>query len=725
MTLWTRCISALSAALCCVAMAGPPTAGDTASFTRHVDPFIGSAGTGHVTPGATVPFGMVFPAPDNADRGWAYSAGYQHGDRRILGFSNTHQSGAGIPELGDVLLQPRAGTAWGPGTRDFSAVKSGEQARPGRYRVRLAGHGVTVELTAAPKVALQRYRFDRPGRVQVLVDLQHGLNYVDQPSVLSADVSDRPDGLQGTLHRKNWVERQVSFVVQFSQPVRGRQTLPARPGDKAPRVLLEFDLGPERTLEARVALSSVDEAGAERNLATAAGQGFDAVREAADAAWNELLGRLRITGDARTQRLFYSALYRTLQHPSDIADADGRVRGPRGEVLQAPGGVYYSTLSLWDTFRASHPLFTLIVPERVPGFVNTLLAHHRQMGYLPLWASWGRETYCMIGNPALPVIADALVKGFGAGGAIDEEAALAAMVETSSRERPDAPEWAQRGWTLLDRHGYLPFDLQKGESVSMTAELGYGDAAVAAVAERLGRRDVAERFRARSRSWLALFDDETRTLRGKDSAGRWRTPFDPVAATSPLKNPGDYTEANAWQYTATPALHGAAAFRERLGGPAALEAWLDRFFSLPIPHPDPHLGQEALIGQYAHGNEPSHHITWLYAWTDAPHKGQRLREQIVRRFYGTTPGGLVGNDDVGQMSAWLVFAMLGFYPAEPFSGAYVLGQPMLARAELRLPGGPVVQISGRGATPSWRGRPLLDRQLRHADLVQGGDLVFR
>ena len=694
------------------------------SFTRHVDPFIGTDGTGHVTPGATVPFGMVFPAPDNAERGWSYSSGYQFRNPRILGFSNTHHSGAGIPELGDVLLQPRGGRHWNAATRDFSAVKSEERARPGGYAVRLAGHGVRVELTAAPKVALHRYRFDRPGRVQVLVDLQHGLHFVDGPAALAAEVTPRDDGLQGTVWRRNWVERQLSFVVRFSEPVLRRQTLPARPGEKAPRIVLDFDLGAGQVLEARIALSTVDEAGAQRNLATAAGRSFDALRAAADAQWNALLGRIRIAGDARTKRLFYSALYRTLQHPSDIADADGRVRGPRGEVMSAPGGVYYSTLSLWDTFRASHPLFTLVVPERVPGFVNTMLAHHRQMGWLPLWTSWGRETYTMIGNPALPVIADALVKGFGAGGAIDEDAALAAMVETSTRERPDAPEWAQRSWSTLERYGYLPFDIQQGESVSKTAEWGYGDAAVAAVADRLGQQALAERFRSRSRSWLALFDDETRTLRGKDSQGRWRTPFDPLMPTSPMTNPGDYTEGNAWQFTATPALHDVEGWRHRLGGPQALEAWLDRFFSLPLPNPDKHLGQEALIGQYAHGNEPSHHVTWLYAWTDAPHKGQQLRERIVRDFYGTGPRGLVGNDDVGQMSAWLVFAMLGFYPAQPFSGNYVLGSPMVD-AELHLGPGRVVSVRGRGPAAQWNGADLADRTIAHRALVEGGQLRWR
>jgi len=548
---------------------------------------------------------------------------------------------------------------------------------------------------------------------------------VDRQAAQAADVRPHDKGLRGTVWRSNWVDRQLSFVVQFSHPVLRQRTLPARSGENAPRLLLDFDLGVGQVLEAHIALSTVDEDGAWRNLAAAGDLNFDAAREAADRAWNELLGRIRIEGDERTKRLFYSALYRTLQHPSDIADADGRVRGPRGAVMQAPDGVYYSTLSLWDTFRASHPLFTLIVPERVPGFINTMLAHHRQMGWLPLWTSWGRETYCMIGNPALPVIADALVKGFGADGAIDEQAALTAMLETSTRERPDAPEWAQRGWSLLDQHGYLPFDLQKGESVSMTAELGYGDAAVAAVAERLGRSDLAQRFRARSRSWQHLFDEQTRTLRGKDSAGRWRTPFDPVAATSPLRNPGDYTEANAWQYTATPALHDTAAFRDRLGGTAALEAWLDHFFRLPIPKPDKHLGQEALIGQYAHGNEPSHHISWLYSITDSPQKGQRLREQIVRRFYGTGPAGLVGNDDVGQMSAWLVFAMLGFYPAEPFSGAYLTGSPMLERAEIQMGKGRILRLQGRGLQAALNGSVIVDRRVVHAALAEGGVLSFR
>lgn len=690
-------------------------------LTGYVDPFIGTDGTGHAFPGASMPFGMVQPSPDNADRGWNYSSGYQYRAPKILGFSNTHISGAGIPELGDVLLQPSQGDAWNAQTVDFASGydKRSETARPGYYAVTLRDRGVRVELTASDRVALQRYTFDRPGRVQVLVDLQHGLVFGDEPRVIRADVAVGAQSVQGTVFSKNWVERQASFAMRFSAPIADRILLPPRDGDKAPRYVLGFDLGKGRVLEARVAVSTVDEAGALKNLASDDHRDFARMRRDADTAWNALLGRISIEADPRTKRIFYSALYRTLLHPSQIADVDGRVRGPKGAVLQAPGGEYYSTLSLWDTFRASHPLYTLIVPERVPGFIDTMLAHQQQMGYLPLWTAWGRETHTMIGNPAMPVIADALTKDMPG---IDADAALQAMLATSTRLRPDAPPWAQRDWDTLDRYGYLPFDVQNGESVSVTAELGYGDAALAQVAKRLGRDDLATRFSQRAANWKQLFDPATRTLRGKDSAGRWRTPFDPTVATSPINNPGDYTEANAYQYTATPALHDAEGFRDALGGAKGLETWLDDFFTRAVPDPDKHLGQEALIGQYAHGNEPSHHIAWLYAFTDAPQKGHARTQEVVRRFYRDTPDGIVGNDDAGQMSAWLVFATLGFYPAQPARGEYVLGVPLVDRATLWI-GEKRLRIRRGGPSGATiDGRNLPRTAVPHALLAAGGTL---
>jgi predicted alpha-1,2-mannosidase len=354
--------------------------------------------------------------------------------------------------------------------------------------------------------------------------------------------------------------------------------------------------------------------------------------------------------------------------------------------------------------------------------VQTLIAHQRQQGYLPLWTAWGRETHTMIGNPALPVIADAVRKGVTG---FDAREALRAMVETSTLPRPGAPEWAQREWATLDRYGYLPFDIQKGEAVSMTMEHGVGDDAVARVARTLGDTATADRFARRAHSYRALFDRQTQTMRGKDSAGRWREPFDPLVPTSPLNNPGDYTEANAWQYTATPALHDPLGFRDLLGGKAALEAWLDRFFTIAVPNPDKHLGQEALIGQYAHGNEPSHHIAWLYAFTDAPHKGHALVGRIAREFYSDRPDGIIGNDDCGQMSAWLVFAMLGLYPAQPASGQYVAGVPLLQGAALSLPRARVLQLR-RGTRGGVRldGRALDATAIPHASLVKGGVLTI-
>jgi predicted alpha-1,2-mannosidase len=452
---------------------------------------------------------------------------------------------------------------------------------------------------------------------------------------------------------------------------------------------------------------------------------FEQVQAQATAAWEQLLGRVQIDADARTRRILYSALYRALLHPADIADADGRVRGPRGQVLQAPSAGpgqpprYDSTMSLWDTFRAVHPLHTLLVPERVPGYVESMLAHHAQQGFLPLWPVWGRETFTMIGNPALPVLAEAVAKGLVP--AERQAAVLQAMVETSTRPRPEAPAWAQRDWALYEQFGYLPFDrYEQGESVSKALEYGLGDDAVARVARALGDTATADHFARRAQGWRQLWDARLGVVRGKDSEGRWREPFDPTEATSPMNNPGDFTEANAWQYSVAPALHDAAGFRDHLGGPAALGQWLDAFLARPLPRADKHLGQEALVGQLAHGNEPGHHVPWLYAFTDRPQRGTALVRRIARSFYGTGPDGLVGNDDAGQMGAWFVFAALGFYPVMPASGTYVAGEPLVRRATLARPDGSTLEIVRSTRPGVWLdGRAMDPTALPHAALMQG------
>ena len=685
-----------------------------------VDPFIGTDGTGHTFPGPSLPFGMVQPGPDNAESGWDYTSGYQYRAPRIIGFSQNRASGSGIPELGDVLLMPSATR------RDDMAsgyAKSSETARPGYYAVTLADNGVRVELSAGLRAAIHRYTFARAGRVWVLVDLQHGLTFLtDRQPVLASDTRVTDDGVEGVQRRRNWTTRTIAFSLAFDHRIAEAVTLPPRPGDKAARYLLAFDLGPGRVLRAKIGLSSVDVDGARANRESIAGWNFDAVAAAASDAWEALLERATITAPERQQRIFTTALYHAFLHPSLITDVDGRWRGPDGTVRRAAHGERYSTLSLWDTFRAANPLYTLLVPERVNDFVQTMLDHADAAGRLPMWPIWGGETGTMIGEPALPVIADAWAKGFRV---FDGVRALAAMARTASVDH------GLSNWSVYDRYGYYPFDVAGGEAVSRTLEAGIGDDAIARMARRLGRTDLAARFATRAGDWRNLLDPATRLARGRDSKGAWRTPFDPLTPTSPLNNPGDYTEANAWQYSWTPGLHDPSGLIAAMGGPANFRAMLDRFFFALKPSAGAaYLGQEAMIGQYAHGNEPSHHVAWLYAYTDRPWTGQRLVARIADEFYKDDRGGIIGNDDCGQMSAWYVFATLGFYPLEPASGAYVLGRPLVTRARLKLAGGSLEIVAPGGGADSYaRGATLGGRRharvIDHRELVRGGVLRFR
>jgi predicted alpha-1,2-mannosidase len=703
-----------------------------ASVTRWVDPFIGTDGTGHTFPGASLPFGMVAPGPDTGDTGWDSASGYQYRAPRILGFSQDHMSGTGIGDLGDVLLQPSAGTRWSMATEDFSSAydKASERAEPGYYAVTLADHGVRVELTATQRVALHRYRFDAPGRVQVLVDLAHVIHFVPGPRATRAmSHVDQRGMVTGSAHLKNWAERDVAFVVRFDHRILKSEILPQPVGEKATRYLLTFDLGRGTTLEARVALSTTDVAGATRNLRAVNGLHFDRARAAADAAWVSLLERVEIEAPDVQKRIFYTALYHSFLHPSDIADVDGRVRGPDGVIFRASGGHYYSTLSLWDIARAQFPLLTLVVPERVDGIVQTLLEYQRVQGYLPIWTVWGGETWCMIGNPALPVIAHAVAAGFHG---FDRRRALEAMVATSTQPRQDTPPGTQHDWIAYDTYGYLPFDHDDGESVSKTLEYAWGDDAVARVAAALGEPAVAAHFAARSQSYRRLFDPDTRMMRGRARDGSWRLPFDPLKATSPLNNPGDYTEANAFQYTLTPALHDPEGFVALLGGARATGDWLDRFFETEGPKGDKLLGQEGAIGQYAHGNEPSHHVAYLYDWTDRPWRTATLVRRVVGEFYSERPDGIPGNDDAGQLSAWYVFATLGLYPAVPAGGGYALGAPQVAAARVTLGSGRalILRATALDEQHPWARAVTLDgikldaRAIHHDALAHGGTLEF-
>ncbi len=682
-------------------------------YSKYVNTFIGTDGTGHTFPGPCMPFGLVQPGPDNADIGWDYTSGYQYTDSVIIGFSQTRANGTGISELGDVLLQPFADNR----SEGFGQAydKSTERASPGYYTVTL-NSGIRVELTCTERVALHRYTFPTSSG-KLLVDLQHGLRFLTDSLVLESDVQvvDQQT-ISGYCRTRNWVNRKYFFTIQFSRPFVSERTLDRRPREAAPRYVFDFKL-PDSVLQVKVALSTVSVAGAEGNLRKELpGWDFASVSQHARTVWNQYLGRIDIEADEKQKEIFYSCMYRLFIQPSNIADVDGRYRGPDDSIRTARDGTYYSTLSLWDTHRAAHPLYTLIAPERVNGMVHTMIEHSKARGFLPIWTIWGMDNYCMIGNHAIPVIADAYMKGFRG---FDAGEAMRQMVKSTSENHINS------NWHLLDAYGYYPFDSLDNEAVSRTLEHGVDDYSIALMAERMGLQDIASAYHRRAWRYRNLYDSSTKLMRGRDSKGRWRTPFDPLAATSPMNNPGDYTEANAWQYFWTPAQYDVQGIMELLGGRKAFTDHLDRFFSIPAVNPDKHLGQEAMIGQYAHGNEPSHHIAYLYAYSDKPEAGMAIVSKIYSDFYSNTPSGMIGNDDCGQMSAWYIFATLGFYPVNPALGEYVLGRPQVKRATLLLDGGRRLKISvGDRTGPVFSGRPVETVAIEHQELVAGGEIIF-
>ncbi|MBU6342380.1 MAG: GH92 family glycosyl hydrolase [Bacteroidetes bacterium] len=681
-------------------------------YTRFVNPFIGADGTGHTFPGPCMPFGMVQPGPDNRDQGWDYSSGYQYQDSSIMGFSQTRANGTGINEFGDVLLQPF--TTDKQDNFDEIYEKSSESARPGYYGVSLR-NGVKVALTATERVALHRYSY--PTRnARLLVDLQHGLRFFTDSLVLESAVSiENNSTISGYCHTKNWVNRKYFFTLRFDHAFVAHAQLPRKPKQNAPRFTFEFDL-PDKILQVKVALSSVSVEGAKKNLeAELPGWNFEATVAHAKQVWNTYLGRIEISADKKQKTIFYTCLYRLFIQPSNIADVDGQYRGADDQIHLAENGEYYSTLSLWDTHRSTHPLYTLIAPEKVDGFVRSMVAHADAAGFLPIWTAWGQDNYCMIGNHAIPVIADAFRKGFKG---FDAKRALREMVKSSTQNHINS------NWTLLNRYGYYPFDSLDNEAVSRTLEHGVDDAAIAQMAVEMGQKDLAAAFQKRASYYKNLYDSSTRQMRGKDSKGQWRTPFDPLQATSPMNNPGDYTEANAWQYFWTPALHDVPGMMQLLGGKTGFTDQLDRFFSIKALNPNKHLGQEAMIGQYAHGNEPSHHIAYLYAFTDHPEKGRALLKRICTEFYDDTPQGMIGNDDCGQMSAWYIFTTLGFYPVNPFDGNFVPGEAQVKSAVVHLGAGKILQIAHKGAAQTTlNGIVLKNPSLSFEELTRGKVLL--
>jgi predicted alpha-1,2-mannosidase len=686
---------------------------DGIDYTQYVNPFIGSEGTGHTFPGPCMPFGMVQPGPDNVDKGWDYTSGYQYKDSIILGFSQTRANGTGINEFGDVLLQPFTTDK----TENFGEtyLKETEKVSPGYYTVTL-NNQVKVELTCTERVAFHQYTYPSSS-AKVLVDLQHGLRFLTDSLVLESDVKMEDNKtISGWCHTKNWVERKYFFTIQFNQPFSSSKVLERKAKEAAPRYMLSFDLR-DKILQTKIALSTVDVDGAKNNLQKELpGWDFNEVVANAKKVWNSYLSRIEIDAAQKQKEIFYSCMYRLLIQPGNIADVDGKYRGADDSIRTAKNGEYYSTLSLWDTYRAAHPLYTLIAPERVNGFINSMIEHSKAAGFLPIWTAWGKDNYCMIGNHAIPVIADAYMKGFKG---FDAEEAMRQMIKSTTENHVNS------NWTLLNKYGYYPFDSLDNEAVSRTLEHGVDDYCIALMADKMGKKETAATYYKRATYYKNLYDSSTQQMRGKDSRGNWRKDFNPLMATSPMNNPGDYTEANAWQYFWTPAQYDVEGVMKLLGGRKNFTSQLDSFFSIKALNPNKHLGQEAMIGQYAHGNEPSHHIAYLYMYSDKPQRTAELVTRICNEFYNNIPTGMIGNDDCGQMSAWYIFSVLGFYPVNPSSGEYVLGKSQVKSAKIHLPGGKLFEIiKSNSKTVLLNQKPINRYFIRHDEIREGGGLKF-
>jgi predicted alpha-1,2-mannosidase len=643
-------------------------------YTKFVNTFIGTDGTGHTFPGPSMPFGMVQPGPDNREDGWNYTSGYQYQDTIILGFSQTRFSGTGISEMGDILLLPFAETKNQELRNRY--FKDSEKASAGYYTL-IKKDQVKVELTCSERVAFHRYTYPAQEGF-LLVNLQHGLRFLtDDSLVLGSNVKiEDNQTISGYAHTKNWVQRKYFFVIKFDKPFVKSEQLAKGPKENAPKYILSFNLDKSKILQVKIALSTVAVEGAELNMQTEIpGWDFEQVKKNVQKVWNDYLGRIEIEAQFKQKEIFYTSLYHLLLQPSNIVDVNGKYRGADDKIALAPNKEYYSTLSIWDVYRGAFPLLQIIAPEKINGIINTMLLHHKAARFLPIWTAWGQDNYCMIGNHAIPMILSAYNHGFTG---FDKNEALKAMVETSTKSHINSD------WELYNKYGYYPFDKLDNEAVSRTLESCYDDWCVAEMASKLGDTSTAATFYKRASYYKNLFDPETKMFRGKDTKGNWRKPFDPLAATSPMNNPGDYTEANAWQYFWTPAQHDIVGMKKLLGGDETFTKQLNEFFTIEAKNPDKFLGQEAMIGQYAHGNEPGHHIPYLFAYSDTPKTGQKYIHQIINEFHNNTPNGMIGNDDCGQMSAWYILSSLGFYPVNPAGNEFVLGAPQVSKATLRL-----------------------------------------
>lgn len=703
-----------------------------ADLIRYVDQRIGTGFHGHVFVGANVPFGAVQLGPTQLSTGWDWCSGYHVSDSTIIGFQHTHLSGTGIGDLGDVSFMPTTGainvnkgSIKDPQAGYFSLFSHQDEViKPGYYRVKLKKYDIDVQLTASKRVGFHQYTFPAAKQANILIDLAEGIADVPTDTYIKQV---NPTTIEGYRYSRGWARAQrIYFTAVFSKPISRfavYDSTALQPGvtltGKKVKGVISFASTQGEKVFIKVGISPVSTANALLNInAEIPGWNFDKIVADANANWNKELAKLTIKADSLSQlKKFYTAMYHTMIAPSAFSDANGDYMGTDKKVHTQAAFNNLTTFSLWDTYRSANPLYTIMQPERVPDMINSMLAIYQQQGKLPVWHLMGNETNTMVGNSAVPVVVDAYLKGFkGFDAALAYEAVKATQMQDA------------RGLKYVKQLGYIPADSTR-ENVAMGLEYAINDWCIAQMAQKMGKTEDYQYFDKRAKNYQNYFDKQTHFMRGRVSATQWRTPFNPFESRHEAD---DFTEGNAWQYTwLVP--HDVEGLIALQGGEKPFIKKLDSLF---VVQGD--LGKEhspdisGLIGQYAHGNEPSHHIAYLYAYVGQPWKTADKVRFILDNFYTTKADGIIGNEDVGQMSAWYVLSALGFYPVNPANGMYVFGSPAVNEATINLPAGKKFRILVRNnstankyiAKITLNGKPYTQNYLAHSAIAAGGEMVI-
>lgn len=689
-------------------------------YVSFVEPLIGSGGHGHVFVGASVPHGMIQLGPNNQTKGWDWCSGYHDSDSTIIGFAHTHLSGTGIADLGDIILMPAVNVKDSAGCLPFSSYvstfnKEKEVVVPGYYSVFLNRSEIKAELTATDRVGFHKYSYPANSEAQVIVDLENGA----QSLMLRKGTLDsyckivNDSTVIGYRKSDEWAtDHKVFFKSVFSKPILSYEEFKEGNGVK---MLLNFG-NIDSQLLVRTAISYASEEGASANLDAEGCRDFEKVRAEAKHLWNDALGRIHFEAGEESMKIFYTALYHTMISPSLFLDADNNYRGADGKIHTAGNFVPYTVFSLWDTYRAVHPLYTLI-DEKNADYVNSLLAITEEQGELPVWHLVGNETQCMVGVHSIPIIVDACLKNISG---IDKEKAY--QLVRSFYDRND------NGLDYLRNEGYLPAD-KVTWSVARALEYAVDDYCIAMLAKELGKNDDYELFMKRSEAYRCYFDPSVGFMRGKLSDGTWREPFDPYHS---LHMEDDYVEGNAWQYTwLVP--HDVNGLVDLFGGKEKFMNKLDSLFTVSSElNEGASIDITGMIGQYAHGNEPSHHILYLYSCIGEADRTAELVRRVYDEFYSTDYNGLIGNEDCGQMSAWYIFSSLGFYPVNPVDGKFVFGSPLADKAVLKLNNGKTFTVIAHNNSHENKyiksvllnGEKYDKGYIEYDDIMKGGKLEF-